>query len=280
MMRFLNEHSSNNLISNLNASKTGSKKNIQAALAAALLVACTAVTTTTNTEINKGDLNVSAFAGACQAVEEQPSAVAGVCAANNYNFDAMTVANNTVSVTGVSMDETTEEAVEETAEEIVEETEEVEESGFNEDGTLKISPDEDVLSYNVPNEAEDCKSYNFTHMSYKKITCKKSLQYPVVNSELAYTDPETNIRMYNGEILVAIGTGYGYIPGDNILIVFEDGSALPAVVGEMKADCDTDPTNRYQATDGSVVEILIDGKSYIKPEIFNQKVISIEKIEG
>lgn len=139
---------------------------------------------------------------------------------------------------------------------------------------------------NVPNWEKGCRSYNFTYMDYKAITCKSTPQYKVCNSEYAYTDPETKLRMYNGEYLVAIAQGYGYRPGDNIYIVFESGATATAIVGEMKATGDCDPNEKYQATDGSVIEFLVDDISSCeefnsnKPAEFNERVISITEIIG
>ena len=143
-----------------------------------------------------------------------------------------------------------------------------------------------IVEWNVPNDEEACNSDVFTYMDYKKITCKSTAQYAIVNSELAYTDEETGLRMYNGEYLVAIAQGYGFTPGDEILIVFESGNSVCCYVGEMKATADCDANEKYQATDGSVVEFLVDDISSVeefnsvKPEEFNEKVISITKVEG
>lgn len=163
----------------------------------------------------------------------------------------------------------------------------LEEENYTElEQTDDYTVDTSTVKSNVPNHESACKSDKFTYMDYKKITCKSSKQYWVVNDELAYTDEDTKLRMYDGEYLVAIAQGYGYIPGDNLLVIFESGKTQRVVVGEMKATQDCDKNEKYQATDGSVIEFLVDGISSCeefnanKPENFSEKIIAIQKIEG
>lgn len=110
----------------------------------------------------------------------------------------------------------------------------------------------------VPNDAAGCKSYNFTYMDWKLVTCKSSLQYPVLNSPDAWTDRSTGIRMVGERICIAIGQGYGYVPGDKIDVYLNSGNVVECIIGDMKATADCDASGRYQAADGSVVEIIID----------------------
>lgn len=110
----------------------------------------------------------------------------------------------------------------------------------------------------VPNSDCNCKSYNFTYMDWKKVTCKSSLQYWVLNDVNAWTNEITGIRMVNDRICIAVGQGYGFIPGDMIDVYLTSGDVIECIIGDMKATTDCDITEKYQATDGSVVEIIID----------------------
>ena len=110
----------------------------------------------------------------------------------------------------------------------------------------------------VPNWEENCKSYNYTYMSYKAITDKTSAQYSLVNNEETYTDEETGLRMVNNRFCIAIGEGYGYKVGDYIDVVLSNGNILECIMAEEKANKDTDKTNKYHLSDGSVIEMLVD----------------------
>lgn len=110
----------------------------------------------------------------------------------------------------------------------------------------------------VPNSDCNCKSYNYTYMDWKKVTCRSSLQYWVLNDVNAWTNEMTGIRMVNDRICIAVGQGYGFIPGDMIDVYLTSGAVIECIIGDMKATNDCDITEKYQATDGSVVEIIID----------------------
>lgn len=114
----------------------------------------------------------------------------------------------------------------------------------------------------VPNGADGCKSYNFTYMDWRKVTCKSAPQYHVLNAENAWTNEKTGIRMVDDRICIAIGLGYGFSPGDRINVHLTNGEVVKCIIGDMKAPMDCDETNRFQATDGSVVEIIIDGRYF------------------
>lgn len=115
-----------------------------------------------------------------------------------------------------------------------------------------------IDSQSVPNEEKDCKSYNFTYMSYKSITDKTSPQYSLVNADNTYTDEETGLRMIDGRICIALGEGYGYKVGDYIDVVLSNGEIFECIMSEEKANADTDITHKYHLSDGSVVEVLVD----------------------
>lgn len=142
-----------------------------------------------------------------------------------------------------------------------------------------------ATAYNVPTGEKDCHANTYTYMSYTAITDESSVQYGVNRLDGAYTDEETGMRMkecsYEDDdyYYVAIGQGYGFYSGDYVRIFFADGTSIKAIVGDSKANCDTDPSNRYQKYDGSVVELIVDGDLKQKPEAFQHgKVVSIESL--
>lgn len=72
----------------------------------------------------------------------------------------------------------------------------------------------------------------------------------------AYTD-ERGIRCVDGRKLIAVGSYYCDTIGTYMDVFLEDGTIIPCMMGDMKADKDTDRTNRY-AGDKSVIEFVID----------------------
>lgn len=97
--------------------------------------------------------------------------------------------------------------------------------------------------------------YMKSYMSYKAITNTRSKQYQLQTS--ATTDSATGIRMINNRYCIAIGSGWGYTVGDEVTVILEDGKSFNAIIGDMKANCHTDVTNKI-AQDGSVVEFIVD----------------------
>ena len=127
---------------------------------------------------------------------------------------------------------------------------------------------------NVPNDVSGCKSEVRSFMGYHKITSKTSPQYALQHNEDTYTDAKTGIRMHRGRYCIAVGTGYTATIGTKIDLVFEDGSILQCILGDVKSDYHTDTTHRfhvggydhgiYYEGDGSVAEFIIDY------EVFNR----------
>lgn len=122
-----------------------------------------------------------------------------------------------------------------------------------------------AASENVPNDISECRSNVKTYMPYTAVTSKTSDQYKLLYSDRAYTDSETGLRMVDGRYCIAVGTGYCSKIGTKIDLVMEDGSIVKCILGDVKADCDTDATNRYHQIDGSVAEFIVDYS------IFNSK---------
>ncbi|WP_295215298.1 hypothetical protein [Ruminococcus sp.] len=96
------------------------------------------------------------------------------------------------------------------------------------------------------------------YMDYRTITDISSAQYELQQS--AWTD-EHGLRRIGDDYLVAMGTGWleeGC--GERFLVTLEGGETFTVVVGDIKADCDTDPTRRYRNCGGgaNVLEFIVD----------------------
>lgn len=159
---------------------------------------------------------------------------------------------NNINNTETTIEETdtskeVEESIEETIESIEEETtEQIETMSV----VQEIEPE--YISKYVPSN-NSFKSY----MSYKAITMKSSPQYKL--QQTAYTDMY-GLRMVNGRYCIALGTYYTSTIGAKVDVVMANGSILKCIVGDIKANKDTDSQN-IKAQDGSVVEFIIDSSA-------------------
>lgn len=108
--------------------------------------------------------------------------------------------------------------------------------------------------YEVP--YNNFKSYMPYQINNKSIFLQSSKQYQL--QEKAYSTM-TGLRMINGHYCVAIGTGYKDIEiGDYAEVILENGTIIKIIVGDIKADIHTDPTNRITKHDNSAIEFIID----------------------
>lgn len=112
----------------------------------------------------------------------------------------------------------------------------------------------DYLSYNTP--YNKIKSY----MSYKSITSKSSDQYKM--QQIAYTG-NYGIRQVNGRYCIAVGSAYTTKIGQYIDLVLEDGTIIPCILADCKADIHTD-SNNICTSDGSLAEFIVDTKALSK----------------
>ena len=101
---------------------------------------------------------------------------------------------------------------------------------------------------NVPSH-RDFKSY----MGYN---CIKSW-YQKDLQGIAYTG-DYGIRMYDGRYCVAVGTACNAQVGDYGALVLENGVEIPIVIGDIKADRDTDSNNLVTSANGCVSEFIVD----------------------
>ena len=108
----------------------------------------------------------------------------------------------------------------------------------------------EVKNSNIIPQHKDFKSY----MGYKAITNKSSRQYQL--QQIAYTD-ENGLRKINDRYCVAIGSHWNVDMGENFDLVLENGTVIPCVKADAKADRDTDSSNIYTAN-GCCSEFIVD----------------------
>lgn len=98
-----------------------------------------------------------------------------------------------------------------------------------------------------------------TYMSYKAITAKNSAQY--ILQQDCVTD-ELGFRTLNGFYTVAVGTGFHAKVGTYIDAVLDSGEVIHCVVGDIKADSDTDQETHMMAPcNTNVLEFIVDSNT-------------------
>lgn len=126
-------------------------------------------------------------------------------------------------------------------------------------GEMLAQPPVIVLDSNaVPDGEGVCNSANKTYMGYTAVTSRTSPQWKLLRGSSAYTDATTGLRMVDGRYCIAVGTFYCSTIGTKINLIMENGATVECILGDVKSDRHTDPTHRYQAQDGSVVEMIVD----------------------
>jgi len=97
-----------------------------------------------------------------------------------------------------------------------------------------------------------------SYMDYRTVTARGTKAYRVSRT-LAYTG-NYGIRQIDGRYLCAVGTYYASESqvGKYVDLILANGTVIPCILGDTKANKDTDSTNRYTRHDHSVVEFIVD----------------------
>ena len=92
-------------------------------------------------------------------------------------------------------------------------------------------------------------------MDYRTITNEESEQWKMQQN--ATTD-ENGLRKYDDMYMVALGTYYSEVCGEEFYITLDTGECLKCITGDIKNDNHTDALNQYVEINGNVVEFIID----------------------
>ena len=101
---------------------------------------------------------------------------------------------------------------------------------------------------------KDFKSY----MPYTTITNRSSIQYKLQQQAATDTD---GIRCIDSKPMIAVGTGWGVVVGDTVLVMCENGNSFEAVIGDIKANVHTESDNKTTASNGCRCEFIVDMKT-------------------
>ena len=132
------------------------------------------------------------------------------------------------------------------------------------------------IVYNELELPEEADGKFKTYMDYRRITDKTSKQWEL--QQRAWTE-ERGFRKISEHFLVAVGTFYADEVGKELLIEFEDEQQIKAIVGDIKQDKHTDPTNRYVPVNGNIVEFIVDVEK-LDPEVIRRGDVSLLGLNG
>lgn len=115
--------------------------------------------------------------------------------------------------------------------------------------------------YNVDYKVYDLPYYypyygQKAYENYTAITNIHTNHYAL--EQVAITD-EYGFRRVEGRYLIAIGTYFNAPVGTYIDVELENGVVIPAIVGDIKADVDTEDNNVYSLSCGCATEFIVDG---------------------
>jgi len=131
-----------------------------------------------------------------------------------------------------------------------------------------------VLQAPIPAARSQFKSW----MDWRSITYRNSRQWRM--QQIAYTC-EIGFRRVDGLYMIALGTYFLYQGvGDVFDITLSSGITFRGIVGDIKSDRHTDPTNRFHVSDGSVVEFIVDRQVMCRYALFTRGDISFAGFPG
>lgn len=93
-----------------------------------------------------------------------------------------------------------------------------------------------------------------SYMYYKAISNKNSKQYKLQQKAITGT---YGIRMVDNRYCVALGSYYTHKIGQKVDLIMDDGTIIPCIVGDGKADIHTDSKNQ-KTQNGCISEFIVD----------------------
>ena len=97
-----------------------------------------------------------------------------------------------------------------------------------------------------------------SYMPYTAITSKSSPQYKL--QQIAYTGTY-GIRQYDNRYCVAIGTAFNADVGTYFDLILANGTVIPCIVADIKADRHTDSNNMITIANGCLTEFIVDSST-------------------
>lgn len=93
---------------------------------------------------------------------------------------------------------------------------------------------------------------------------------------------EVGLRVYDGRFTIAIGTYFNTAVGQYFDLVLENGTVIPCIMGDLKADIHTDSRGLFTEASGCMTEFIVD-RTYLPNknsatycyEEWNSKVVNV-----
>lgn len=93
---------------------------------------------------------------------------------------------------------------------------------------------------------------------------------------------EVGLRVYDGRFTIAVGTYFNTAIGQYFDLVLENGTVIPCIMGDLKADIHTDSRGLFTEASGCMTEFIVD-RTYLPNknsatycyEAWNSKVINV-----
>ncbi len=99
-----------------------------------------------------------------------------------------------------------------------------------------------------------------TYMDWDCITSPSSKQYKM--KQQSYIG-NYGVIMYQGRYSVTLGSGFIKCVGTKFDLILANGTVIPCIAGDMKADIHTDDGNRITSHDGSLAEFIVNTSSLV-----------------
>ncbi len=93
---------------------------------------------------------------------------------------------------------------------------------------------------------------------------------------------EVGLRVYDGRFTIAVGTYFNTAIGQYFDLVLENGTVIPCIMGDLKADIHTDSRGLFTEASGCMTEFIVD-RTYLPNknsatycyEAWNSKVVNV-----
>ena len=93
---------------------------------------------------------------------------------------------------------------------------------------------------------------------------------------------EVGLRVYDGRFTIAVGTYFNTAIGQYFDLVLENGTVIPCIMGDLKADIHTDSRGLFTEASGCMTEFIVDrtclpnkNSATYCYEAWNSKVVNV-----
>lgn len=150
-------------------------------------------------------------------------------------------------------------------------------SNLGEEKLIKLSTGGYIKKSVISETRKETDDYDIPDYSGKKSWMGYDLfgfatrQYQL--QQMAVTD-NNGLRTVNGRYCVAVGSAFGTAIGQKFDLVLQNGEIIPCIMGDQKADCDTDGANIF-TRNGCCSEFIVDPQNLYSSAMVSGDISSI-----